>query len=99
MQQSGVGSWGIGDTGWARRDISRSARWPFAQAEPLSLVSVGAAAVNCVYDAACGFAVNDTVATIPIAGISGRAFVQTRTFTGGAGSRSEEHTSELQSRQ
>ena len=55
-----------------------------AQAEPLSVINVGAAAVNCVYDAACGFMVNDTVATIPI-GISGRAALQTRTFTGGAG--------------
>ena len=58
---------------------------PAAQAEPLSVINVGAAAVNCVYDAACGFMVNDTVATILI-GISGRAALQTRTFTGGAGS-------------
>lgn len=59
---------------------------PATQAEPLSVISVGAAAVNCVYDAACGFMVNDMVATIPIAGISGRTVLQTRSFTGGAGS-------------
>jgi hypothetical protein len=59
---------------------------PVAQAAPLSIVSVGAAAVNCVYDAACSFAVNDTVATIPVAGISGRSLLQIRTFTGGVGS-------------
>lgn len=60
--------------------------WPAAQAEPLSVINIGATAVNCVYDAACGFAVNDTVATIPVAGISGRALLQTRTFSGGTGS-------------
>ncbi len=58
---------------------------PAAHCEPLSIINVGAAAVNCVYDTACGFMVNDTVATIPI-GISGRAVLQTRTFTGAAGS-------------
>ncbi len=92
MQQSGVGSWGVGGSRLrAPRTLALSALalcagLPAAQAEPLSLVSVGARAVNCVYDASCGFAVNDTVATIPIAGISGRALVQTRTFAGGAGS-------------
>lgn len=66
--------------------VALCAAWPAAQAEPLSITNIGAPAVNCVYDADCGFAVNDTVATIQIAGISGRAVVQTRTFSGGTGS-------------
>ena len=50
------------------------------------MISIGAPALNCVYDTACGFSVTDTVATIPIAGVSGRVVVQTRTFTGAQGS-------------
>lgn len=66
--------------------VALFAALPAAQAEPLSVINVGASALNCICDDACGFMVNDTVATIPIAGLSGRAVVQTRTFTGGAGS-------------
>lgn len=66
--------------------VALFAALPAAQAEPLSVINVGASALSCIYDDACGFMVNDTVATIPIAGLSGRAVVQTRTFTGGAGS-------------
>lgn len=56
-----------------------------AQSEPLSVINVVASALNCVYDSACGFMVVDTVATIPI-GVSGRAALQTRSFTGATGS-------------
>lgn len=56
------------------------------RSEPLSIVNIGAAALNCVYDTACGFVVADTAAPIPILGLAGRVVLQTRTFTGGAGS-------------
>lgn len=57
-----------------------------ARSEPLSIINIGASALNCVYDTACGFVVADTVAPIQISGIGGRVVVQTRTFTGSAGS-------------
>lgn len=52
---------------------------------PLSVVNVGAPAVNCVFDASCTVSVNDTVGTIPVPGIAGTARLQSRTYTGSAG--------------
>lgn len=55
---------------------------PAAPAEPLSIINVSAPAINCVYDKSCHVMVHDTMAAIPMAGISGRAVVQSRTVTG-----------------
>jgi hypothetical protein len=51
---------------------------------PLKVVTVGAPAVNCVFDPTCRITVSDSIAPIPIA-ISGTSFLQSRTFTGKPG--------------
>lgn len=40
---------------------------------------------SCLFDKTCKVAVTDSVGVIPIAGISGRAVLQSRTFAGAAG--------------
>jgi hypothetical protein len=56
-----------------------------AQAAPLTVVNVGAPAINCVFDTTCKLTVNDTIGTIPLPGISGTARLQSRAFNGAAG--------------
>ncbi|NTX62648.1 hypothetical protein HUA74_18525 [Myxococcus sp. CA051A] len=56
-----------------------------AAAEALSVVNVGAPAINCVFDTRCTLSVTDSSATIPLPGTSGTARLQTRTFTGATG--------------
>jgi len=53
-----------------------------AGAQPMSIVSVGAPAINCVFSASCSVTVND-VATPMLRG----GFLQSRTFQGEPGSR------------
>jgi hypothetical protein len=57
---------------------------PSAQGASLSVVSVAAPGINCIYDPSCRVMATDTVAGIPMAGISGRAVLQTRTFAAAA---------------
>lgn len=52
---------------------------------PLSVVNVGAPAVNCVFNTTCTVTVTDTVGSIPVPGIAGTARLQSRTYTGAAG--------------
>jgi hypothetical protein len=56
-----------------------------AAAQPLTVVNVGAPAVNCVFDTSCTIGVSDFVDNIPVAGIVGTARLQSRMFTGSAG--------------
>jgi hypothetical protein len=56
-----------------------------AFAEPLPVTETKAPDVNCVFNQACTIAVTDSLGAIPIAGISGRAILQSRTFVGAAG--------------
>lgn len=53
-------------------------------ATPLTIVNVGAPAVNCVFDPSCTVTVTDTTAPIPIPA-GGTNFLQSRTFTGKPG--------------
>jgi hypothetical protein len=59
-----------------------------AQAAPLSIVNVGAPAVNCVFNTAgapaCSVVVNDSVGTFTPPGDSGEARLQSRTYPGTA---------------
>jgi hypothetical protein len=54
-------------------------------AQPLSVVNVGAPAVNCVFNTSCTIGVSDFVDNIPVPGIAGTARLQSRMFTGSAG--------------
>lgn len=56
-----------------------------AAAAPLSVVNVGAPAINCVFNPSCTIVVTDSVGNIPLPGIAGTAVLQSRTFTGAAG--------------
>jgi hypothetical protein len=56
-----------------------------AQAVPLKVVNVGAPAINCVFNTSCTIVANDSIGAIPLPGITGSARLQSRTFTGAAG--------------
>jgi hypothetical protein len=58
-----------------------------AQAQLLTVVEVGAPAVNCVFDPSCTITVNDTVGFIPLPYLAApkTAWLQSRTFTGAPG--------------
>lgn len=56
-----------------------------AHASALSVVNVNAPAVNCVFNTSCIIVVSDSVGNIPIPGIAGTAFLQSRTFIGAPG--------------
>ena len=56
-----------------------------AQAIPLSIVTVSAPPINCVFDTSCVVVVNDTTAPINLPG-SGTGFLQSRVFRGLPGS-------------
>ena len=56
-----------------------------SQAASLSLVTVNAPAINCVFETDCTIVVNDTVGTIPLSNATGTARLQSRTFTGQPG--------------
>jgi len=51
----------------------------------LRVVNVGAPAINCVFSTSCTTSGIDTTGNIPLPGISGTAFLQTRTIVGGTG--------------
>jgi hypothetical protein len=57
-----------------------------AKAAPLSVVTVGAPAINCVFNTNCVVLVTDTSSPITLPGGIGTGFLQTRTFIGGSNS-------------
>lgn len=56
-----------------------------AQAVPLKVVTVAAPDVNCVFDPSCKLTVTDTVGDITIPNATGKALLQSRTFSGVGG--------------
>jgi hypothetical protein len=58
-----------------------------ARAQPLTVVEVGAPAINCVFQAACTITVSDSVGFIPLPYLVApkTAFLQSRTFSGASG--------------
>jgi hypothetical protein len=58
---------------------------PGATAAPLTVVTVSAPEINCVFETDCSVAVTDTVGTITMPGTTGTARLQSRTFVGKPG--------------
>jgi hypothetical protein len=60
---------------------------PAARAQPLVVVDVNAPAVNCVFNASCTITVGDTtgIIALPFLAVPGKAWLQSRTFSGAAG--------------
>jgi hypothetical protein len=56
-----------------------------AQANPLTVVQVAAPDVNCVFNANCTITVTDSTGSIPLNFSAGNPFLQSRTFSGAAG--------------
>src|SRR5205085_4010190 len=56
-----------------------------AAAAPLSVVTVTAPDINCVFETDCTIVVTDSIGNIPLPGITGTARLQSRTFAGQAG--------------
>lgn len=57
----------------------------FAWAAPLTVVEVGAPAIDCVFDTRCAVTASDSTAGFTLAGESGTGHVQSRSFAGAAG--------------
>lgn len=57
-----------------------------AQGAPLTVVTVGFPAVNCVFNPACTIAVTDSIGNIPLPATTGPGRLQSRTFVGQPGS-------------
>jgi hypothetical protein len=68
---------------WAGAVVLASAT--LAAAGPLTIVQVKAPDVNCVFQASCTVTVTDTTAHVPLNFSAGTPFLQSRTFTGAAG--------------
>ena len=56
-----------------------------AQGTPLTMVEVGAPAINCVFNASCKITVSDTTDSITLSGSADSGFLQSRTFVGAPG--------------
>ena len=58
-----------------------------AQAQPLTVVEVGAPAINCVFQPSCTIVVNDSIGYLPLPYLATpkTAWLQSRTYTGAAG--------------
>jgi hypothetical protein len=56
-----------------------------AQASPLTIVEVGAPAINCVFDTSCTITVQDSAGAIVIPGAPEKGVLQSRTAKAGAG--------------
>src|SRR5438309_43419 len=68
----------------SRDSLERVARRaPSAKAQPLTIVEVGAPAVNCVFRTSCIIPVSDSTGTIdlPYLATPGTAWLQSRTYT------------------
>jgi hypothetical protein len=63
-----------------------------AQAGALTVVEVAAPAVNCVFQAICVVTVTDSTAELPLNFSAGTPFLQSRTFSGAAGTPAAGHT-------
>src|SRR5215204_3924885 len=57
-----------------------------SRAAPLSVVNVGAPAINCVFNTNCVVVADDTTNLITLPNGTGTGFLQTRVITGGTGS-------------
>jgi len=67
-------------------NVALLAAAPLTQAASLTVVSVAAPDINCVYETDCTVTVTDSIGTIPIPNlVSGTARLQSRTFTGKPG--------------
>jgi len=67
-------------------NVALLAAAPLAQAASLTVVSVAAPDINCVYETDCTVTVTDSIGAIPIPNlVSGTARLQSRTFTGKPG--------------
>ena len=67
-------------------NVALLAAAPLAQAASLTVVTVAAPDINCVYETDCTVTVTDSIGTIPIPNlVSGTARLQSRTFTGKPG--------------
>jgi hypothetical protein len=58
-----------------------------ASAGPLTIVEVGAPAVNCIFNSSCTVVVDDSVGQVPLGNLDkpNTAWLQSRSFTGAAG--------------
>src|SRR3954469_9506029 len=56
-----------------------------AWAAPLTVVTVSAPDINCVFETDCTVVVTDSVGNIPLASITGLARLQSRTYAGQVG--------------
>ena len=56
-----------------------------APAAALTVVKVGAPAVNCVFDASCTVVVSDSAGTLQNTPLGGGAFLQSRTYAAKSG--------------
>src|SRR4051812_30540124 len=56
-----------------------------ACAAPLTVVTVSAPDINCVFETDCTVVVTDSIGSIPVPSITGRARLQSRPFAGKAG--------------
>jgi len=69
---------------WAGAVAALAAATP-AVAAPLKVVEVAAPDVVCVFEASCSVTVADTTAKLPLNFSAGEPFLQSRTFSGAAG--------------
>lgn len=72
-------------TNWRAAALAAAAAIGFAasaQSAPLSIVDVGAPAVNCVFNSACKVVVDDSVGTFTPPGDAGQGRLQSRTYPG-----------------
>lgn len=60
-----------------------------ASAATLTVVEVGAPAINCVFNAACSIVVNDSFGKMQLNNFSGQAGLQSRSFPPGVAARRE----------
>jgi hypothetical protein len=63
-----------------------------AGAAPLSVVEVTAPDINCVFNTTCKVTVTDSSGDISFGGMTGKGFLQSRTFLGAAGAPAEGKT-------
>jgi hypothetical protein len=63
-----------------------------AEAAPLTVVNVGAPAVNCVFNQTCKVTVTDSIGALALPGASGNARLQSRTYVGKPGAPASDKT-------
>ena len=66
--------------------VLRPRSWPLRRLpRPLKIVNVTAPDINCVFDPSCKLTVTDSAGDIVIPNVTGKAILQSRTFSGAAG--------------